>query len=305
MKKIRELVNQLQLADIPLKQGELLCRHTSFRIGGPVSVMLFPEHEGQLQSALRICGEFGVQPLVLGAGTNVLAPDGGLDTVVIETRTNMNRVQDLGGGMISAQAGAALSKVATLAAELGYTGLEFAHGIPGTVGGGVYMNAGAYGGELVQVLHDVSVMSRSGRIEVLPVEELELSYRHSCFMEEDRVILSARFWLAQGDTTEIKAKMTDLMNRRRSSQPLEYPSAGSTFKRPATGYAAALIEQSGLKGFSIGGAQVSAKHAGFVINTGSATAKDVTELMAEVRRIVLEKTGVELEPEVRLMEAKR
>lgn len=304
MKKTGELVNRLQLAGIPLKQGEFLSRHTSFKIGGPVTVMAFPENETQLQELMKICSEFAVNPIILGAGTNVLAPDRGLDTVVVEMKTAMNQITDLGGGMLEAQSGATLARLAVAALDRGLAGLEFAHGIPGTVGGGVYMNAGAYGGELKQVLHSVRAMSRSGRIREIPVDELELSYRHSCFMDEDSVVLSAKFYLEQGEPADIRARMTELMNKRRTSQPLEYPSAGSTFKRPQTGYAAALIEQCGLKGLTIGGAQVSKKHAGFLINTGKATSEDVLNLMAEVQRLVAEKTGTMLEPEVRLLEVK-
>lgn len=305
MKYLREFVTLLQLADIPLKQGEPMCRHTSFQIGGPVAVMVFPENVEQMQEIFKIAAQFHISPMILGAGSNILAPDQGLDTVVIETRTNMNQAQRLEDGTITAQCGMTMARLATIAMEHGYTGLEFAHGIPGTVGGGVYMNAGAYGGEMQQVVTNVTAMDRKGHVLELPAEELRLSYRHSRFMEEDLVILSATVRLQKGEREEIRAKMAELMTRRRTSQPLEYPSAGSTFKRPVGGYAAALIEASGLKGFRVGDAQVSEKHAGFVVNRGRATSHDVLELMKRVQEKVQADSGICLEPEVRILEVQK
>ena len=305
MKYLREFVTLLQLADIPLKQGEPMCRHTSFQIGGPVAVMVFPENVEQMQEIFKIAAQFHISPMILGAGSNILAPDQGLDTFVIETRTNMNQAQRLEDGTITAQCGMTMARLATIAMEHGYTGLEFAHGIPGTVGGGVYMNAGAYGGEMQQVVTNVTAMDRKGHVLELPAEELRLSYRHSRFMEEDLVILSATVRLQKGEREEIRAKMAELMTRRRTSQPLEYPSAGSTFKRPVGGYAAALIEASGLKGFRVGDAQVSEKHAGFVVNRGRATSHDVLELMKQVQEKVQADSGICLEPEVRILEVQK
>lgn len=305
MKYLREFVTLLQLADIPLKQGEPMCRHTSFQIGGPVAVMVFPENVEQMQEIFKIAAQFHISPMILGAGSNILAPDHGLDTVVIETRTNMNQAQRLEDGTITAQCGMTMARLATIAMEHGYTGLEFAHGIPGTVGGGVYMNAGAYGGEMQQVVTNVTAMDRKGHVLELPAEELRLSYRHSRFMEEDLVILSATVRLQKGEREEIRAKMAELMTRRRTSQPLEYPSAGSTFKRPVGGYATALIEASGLKGFRVGDAQVSEKHAGFVVNRGRATSHDVLELMKQVQEKVQADSGICLEPEVRILEVQK
>ena len=305
MKYLREFVTLLQLADIPLKQGEPMCRHTSFQIGGPVAVMVFPENVEQMQEIFKIAAQFHISPMILGAGSNILAPDQGLDTVVIETRTNMNQAQRLEDGTITAQCGMTMARLATIAMEHGYTGLEFAHGIPGTVGGGVYMNAGAYGGEMQQVVTNVTAMDRKGHVLELPAEELRLSYRHSRFMEEDLVILSATVRLQKGEREEIRAKMAELMTRRRTSQPLEYPSAGSTFKRPVGGYAAALIEASGLKGFRVGDAQVSEKHAGFVVNRGRATSHDVLELMKQVQEKVQADSGICLEPEVWILEVQK
>ena len=300
MEHLRELITELQLSGVPLKQGEPLLRHTSFQIGGPAAVMAFPETEEQLEDIFRICGLYGLRPLILGAGTNILAPDAGVDTLIVETKSGLNRITDLGDGLLEAEAGVTLARLASFALEQSLSGLEFAHGIPGTVGGGVYMNAGAYGGEMVQVVSGVTVMYRDGRREDLAREELDLRYRHSRFMSEDSLILRVRVRLTPGDKARIKAKMAELMARRRQSQPLEFPSAGSTFKRPASGYAAALIDQAGLKGFTVGGAQVSQKHAGFVINRGGATCQDVLTLMTQVQERVYAHSGVRLEPEVRL-----
>lgn len=302
MKHLREFVTLLQMADIDLKQGEPMCRHTTFQIGGPVAVMAFPNSPEQVGEILKIARRYEITPMILGAGSNILAPDEGLDTVVIELRTAMNRVEERSKGEFEAQAGAAMARLATFAMERGYTGLEFAHGIPGTVGGGVYMNAGAYGGEMCQVVTGVTVMDRAGNLLDIPADKLDLSYRHSRFMNEDLVILSVRVKLEKGDREEIRAKMAELMTRRRTSQPLELPSAGSTFKRPATGYAAAMIEAAGLKGLRVGDAQVSEKHAGFVVNRGRATCKDVLRLMEQVQDRVEQDTGVRLEPEVRILE---
>ena len=297
MKHLREFVTLLQMADIDLKQGEPMCRHTTFQIGGPVAVMAFPNSPEQVGEILKIARRYEITPMILGAGSNILAPDEGLDTVVIELRTAMNRVEERSKGEFEAQAGAAMARLATFAMERGYTGLEFAHGIPGTVGGGVYMNAGAYGGEMCQVVTGVTAMDRVGNLLDIPADKLELSYRHSRFMNEDLVILSVRVKLEKGDREEIRAKMAELMTRRRTSQPLELPSAGSTFKRPATGYAAAMIEAAGLKGLRVGDAQVSEKHAGFVVNRGRATCKDVLRLMEQVQDRV--------EPEVRILEVQK
>lgn len=305
MKHLREFVTLLQMADIDLKQGEPMCRHTSFQIGGPVAVMTFPNSPEQVGEILKIARRYEITPMILGAGSNILAPDEGLDTVVIELRTAMNRVEERSKGEFEAQAGAPMARLATFAMERGYTGLEFAHGIPGTVGGGVYMNAGAYGGEMCQVVTGVTAMDREGNVLELPADTLDLSYRHSRFMSEDLVILSVQVKLEKGDREEIRAKMAELMSRRRASQPLELPSAGSTFKRPATGYAAAMIEAAGLKGLRVGDAQVSEKHAGFVVNRGRATCKDVLGLMAQVQDRVEQDTGVRLEPEVRILEVQK
>ena len=301
MEHLQELITELQLRGVPLKQGELLCRHTSFQIGGPVAVMTFPESEQQIRDIYQKSREARITPMVLGAGTNVLSPDEGLDALMIETKTNFNRITDLGGGVLEAESGATLARLAAFAADRGLTGLEFAHGIPGTVGGGLYMNAGAYGGELRQVVSGATVLYPYGTVTELGVEELDLGYRRSRFMSEECVILRVRFRLQPGDKTQIRAKMSELMERRKTSQPLEYPSAGSTFKRPEGAYAAALIDEAGLKGLTVGGAQVSEKHAGFVINRGGATEADVLALMRQVQQRVYDRSGIRLEPEVRIL----
>lgn len=301
MEHLHELITKLQLADIMLKQGEPLCRHTSFQIGGPVAVMTFPESQEQIAEIFRLAALYGVRPAILGAGTNLLAPDEGLDTVLLETRTGLTGIRELDDGLLEADCGVTMARLATFAMERGLSGLEFAHGIPGTMGGGVYMNAGAYGGEMRQVVEQVTVMDFSGKVWDISAGDADFAYRHSRFMQEDWMILRVRVRLCHGDREEIRARMTELMGRRRASQPLEYPSAGSTFKRPETGYAAALIEEAGLKGLTVGGAQVSEKHAGFVINRGRATCRDVQVLMQEIQDQVYAHSGVRLEPEVRMM----
>lgn len=256
MKNLPEFVTRLQLAGIQLKQGEPMCRHTSFQIGGPVAVMVFPESTAQLKTILNIARELDVVPMIMGAGSNILAPDQGLDTVMIETRTNMTGIELLEGDRIRAQCGVTLARLATFAMNQGLTGLEFAHGIPGTLGGGVYMNAGAYGGEMAQVLDWAEVLFPDEGIRRIPAGEMAFAYRHSLLTDRpDAVVLRSQFRLTADDSTAIRSRMEDLMARRKASQPLEFPSAGSTFKRPTGHYAAALIDGCGLKGLSIGGAE--------------------------------------------------
>lgn len=299
MKHLREFVTLLQMADIDLKQGEPMCRHTTFQIGGPVAVMAFPNSPEQVGEILKIARRYEITPMILGAGSNILAPDEGLDTVVIELRTAMNRVEERSKGEFEAQAGAAMARLATFAMERGYTGLEFAHGIPGTVGGGVYMNAGAYGGEIKDVLACATFLDETGAERTLQAGELQLGYRTSVFEREPWCILSATFTLREDDTGPIRERMADYARRRMEKQPLDMPSAGSTFKRPAGYFAGKLIQDSGLRGVSRGGAQVSEKHCGFVINRGGATAADVLELCGHVQATVKENFGVDLEMEVR------
>ena len=288
------------LPDVELRFQEPLSRHTSFRIGGPAEVMAFPRNPDQLARTLRATREMGMEPVILGAGTNVLAPDGGVQGVVICLKDALDGKEQIGETSIRVMAGVTMTRAAMFAANLGLSGLEFAHGIPGTVGGGVYMNAGAYGGEICQVCTQVAVMDMDGKVRILSNEEMHFSYRHSVLEVEKAIVLYADFSLTPAPQEQIKEKMQELMNKRKASQPLELPSAGSAFKRPATGYAAALIDQAGLKGFQVGGAAISTKHAGFAVNLGDASAADVKALLAQVSEIVFEKSGIRLEPEVRI-----
>ena len=289
------------MPELELRVKEPMSQHTSFRVGGPVSLMAFPNREEELSQLLRLAKEEGVSPFFLGRGSNLLAADEGVDAFVIKLAGGLNRLELEGETTVYAGSGVTLAQTALFAAEHGLTGLEFAHGIPGTVGGGVFMNAGAYGGELSQVLRSVDCLDETGVPHRLSGEELELGYRHSVFSHRPWLITGARMTLQPGDAAEIRAKMADLMQRRRSKQPLDYPSAGSTFKRPEGHFAGGLIEQCGLKGASVGGAQVSEKHAGFVINTGGATCQDIIRLIRSVRNTVQRETGVLLEPEVRML----
>jgi UDP-N-acetylmuramate dehydrogenase len=303
MEKLQALCRALNQTcpSLELRTDEPLARYTSFRIGGPAAVLALPATEAELRALLTAAHEHGVRPVILGAGSNVLVPDDGLPTLVIRTREKLNGIRLLDNGHIEADCGATLARVATFALEQGLTGLEFAHGIPGTVGGGILMNAGAYGGELCQTAVRTTVLELDGTTTVYEGTQQGFGYRHSAFTDLTGVILQTEFALTPGDPETIRATMATLAEKRRASQPLDYPSAGSTFKRPATGYAAALIDQAGLKGLQVGGAAVSEKHAGFVINVGGATCRDVLALMAQVQQRVEDASGVRLEPEVRIL----
>lgn len=288
------------LPEIDLKMNELLSKHTSFQIGGAAEVMAFPKTVEQLSSVLKAARRSNVVPRILGAGTNVLAPDEGVTGLVICLKNVLGNVKRLRNGMIRAYAGATMTKLANFAAKQGLSGLEFAHGIPGTVGGGVYMNAGAYGGEISQVCTQVAVMDMGGNQRLLTKEEMEFSYRNSRIQRESSIVLFADFSLQPEQEAVVRQRMRELIEKRRASQPLELPSAGSAFKRPAVGYAAALIDETGLKGFRVGGAAVSEKHAGFVVNLGQATANDVKSLLKAVADRVEEEKKIRLEPEIRI-----
>lgn len=301
MSDIAALVRALRAEQLPALQGEPLSRHTTFQIGGPAAVFCRPETPAQLLRTLELCREHGVRSYLLGNGSNTLFSDAGFDGAVVCT-VEMKRPVIVSGNVLRAAAGAPLGAVCRKAQQAGLAGLAFAFGIPGTVGGAVYMNAGAYGGELKQVLRRVTFLDRALRLDSQPVQELALGYRTSRFETEGGVILEAEFSLAPGDPAAIEAEMQELMARRREKQPLELPSAGSTFKRPQGAFAGALIEQAGLRGFAVGGAAVSTKHCGFVVNTGGATCADVVALTEEVARIVYEKTGYRLEREIRVVQ---
>ena len=283
-----------------MAEEEPLSKHTSFRIGGPAELMVFPRDPQQLAMILREAGRLGIKPKILGAGTNVLAPDEGVRGLVICLRDTFMGLTLLENNQIEAMAGMTLAQTAMFAAKNNLSGLEFAHGIPGTVGGGIYMNAGAYGGELKDVAVATEYMSLDGSTQWICGEAQEFGYRHSVFQEKNGVIVRTRFQLIPGEEKEIRQRIYELNEKRRASQPLEMPSAGSTFKRPAQGYAAALIQEAGLKGYRVGNAAVSEKHAGFVVNLGGATAAEVLELVEQVRQKVLDHSGILLEPEVRL-----
>ena len=284
---------------LELREHEPMARHTTFRIGGPVRLMALPRSEGEVLACLREAERAQVRLVVLGNGSNLLAADGEIPCFAV-LLTGLDSLERTGEREIWAGAGVSLARLASFAAQEGLAGLEFAHGIPGTLGGGVLMNAGAYGGEMVQVVKEVAAAGRSG-VETVPAEQCGFSYRRSAFSDGERVILGAKFHLEPDDPAAIRGRMDELARRRKEKQPLEYPSAGSMFKRPAGHFAAALIEQCGLKGLTVGGAQVSEKHAGFVINRGGATCADVLALVDQVKERVLQQTGVELEMEVRVL----
>ena len=288
------------LPEIELRFAEPMSNHTSFRIGGGAEVMAFPKTREELSRILKVSTLLDCKCAILGAGTNVLAPDAGMPGLTICLKDCLDGMERLDETHIRVMAGVTMTRAAVYAANLGLSGLEFAHGIPGTVGGGVYMNAGAYGGEICQVCTEVEVMDREGNIKVLSGEEMQFSYRHSRLEETGDIVIRADFALTRAEPEEIKARMKELIGKRSASQPLDLPSAGSAFKRPVGGYAAALIDQAGLRGFQVGGAAISTKHAGFAVNLGGATAADVQELLKKVSDIVYEKSGIRLEPEVRI-----
>ena len=290
-------------ANIPalkMERDVSMAKLTSFRIGGPADCVAFPKSEEELSRLLKLCAENSVEPVILGAGTNVLAPDDGLRRLVIVLKDALDGMEKISDTGIRVMAGVTMSRAAVFAAGLNLGGLEFAHGIPGTVGGGVYMNAGAYGGEIKDVCTRVRIMEMNGEARWITGEEAAFSYRHSAIEDNPWIVVAAEFRLTPTPEEEVWAKMKELIGKRRASQPLDLPSAGSAFKRPVGGYAAALIDQTGLKGFRVGGAAVSEKHAGFVVNLGGATAADVQELLKAVSDKVFDRTGIRLEPEVRI-----
>ncbi|NCB73370.1 MAG: UDP-N-acetylmuramate dehydrogenase [Clostridia bacterium] len=290
------------LPSLELRENEPMRNHCSFKIGGAAAAMALPTSIGETAGLCSFLREKGVKPLVIGNGTNLLVTDEPLRRLMIKMSDGMSAMERRGESGINALCGISLAKLASECAHLSLSGLEFAHGIPGTLGGAACMNAGAYGGEMKQVLLSVTYLDESIKLREKSAEELELGYRHSIFSDSEAVILSCELELLRGDEEEILARMRELSEKRRASQPLDKPSAGSTFKRPVGGYAAALIEQAGLKGFTLGGAQVSEKHAGFVINRGGASFEDVIRLMDYIKETVYKRTGIELEPEVKIID---
>lgn len=303
MRKYSDILKYFQgkHPDICIKERELMKNHTSFRIGGPCDLMLCPKSVEELQQSLSALCQFEERPLILGGGTNVLVPDSGIPGVVIVTKERMNRITRIDETTVMAECGAMMTKLSIYAMEHGLTGLEFAQGIPGSVGGAVYMNAGAYDGETKNVAYKTTFLTMDGELREYVGDAQQLTYRNSAFQNMDGLIVETEFRFVPGDAVEIREKMQDYAYRRRTKQPLEYPSAGSTFKRPTGYFAGALIEEAGLKGFRIGGAGVSEKHAGFVVNYGGATAADVLAVIQAVQNRVYENSGVMLEPEVRLL----
>lgn len=279
---------------------EPMRKHTTFRIGGNADIFVRPESKEQIAEILRLCRKQDVPYFILGNGSNLLVGDRGFRGVVINIMDNMNDIK-VDGGIIKAQAGAMLIKVSRAARDNSLTGLEFASGIPGTIGGAIYMNAGAYGGEMKDVVTQVTAMDAEGEIYTFGTDELEFSYRHSVIQQRDLIVLDVTMKLAAGDQKIIDDRMSELAVARRTKQPLEYPSAGSTFKRPEGYFAGKLIMDAGLRGYRVGDAQVSEKHCGFVVNRGDATADDVIKLIDDVKAKVSEEYDVVLEPEVRMI----
>ncbi len=296
MQELTEFQKQLaeKFPATRLLYGEPMAKHTSLRIGGEAEAMAFPQNVPELAALLRFCP--GAR--ILGAGTNILAPDEGLPGLTICLKDCLDGLSRASDTEIRAAAGVTMSRAAVFAANMGLAGMEFAHGIPGTVGGGIYMNAGAYGGELQQICKSVEILREDGEVVTIPGEEMEFSYRSSRLKRERAVVLSAIFSLSPAPAEDVKMRMKELQRTRSASQPLELPSAGSAFKRPANGYAAALIDGAGLKGYRVGGAAISTKHAGFAVNLGGATARDVRQLLGDVARSVYEDSGIRLEPEI-------
>ncbi len=278
---------------------ENMSSHVTFRTGGPAEYYVRPNRQ-QIQPVLELCRRFDVPWMVIGNGSNLLVGDRGIRGLVMEIGRMMDRIS-IDGEFVTAEAGALLSSAARYAAKESLTGMEFASGIPGTVGGAVVMNAGAYGGEIKQILKSVTVLTEDGQERELGAEELDLGYRHSCILERRLIVLEAKLQLSKGNPEEISDRMEELKNRRVEKQPLEYPSAGSTFKRPEGYFAGKLIQDTGLRGYQVGGAQVSEKHCGFVINKEKAVSKDIRQLIIDVQDQVEAQFGVRLEPEVKFI----
>ena len=293
---ISSFKNALDISGIGYKENESMALHTSFKIGGDADLFLIPDTAEKLSLSLKLARENGVPYFILGNGSNLLVSDGGIEGAVISTSA-LDSIKVIGNDIICG-AGARLGSVCAAALESSLCGLEFAYGIPGSVGGALYMNAGAYGGEMKDAVLEAKCIDKDGNILTVPLKDMDMSYRNSIFKSNGAVITEVTLRLAKGEKYEIKAKMDDFISRRKSKQPLEYPSAGSTFKRPQGNFAGTLIEKCGLKGKNVGGAFVSEKHAGFVINKGGATASDVLALVDIIKETVFEKENVKLEKEI-------
>ena len=289
--------------DILFVENEPLNKHTSFKIGGECKILAYPSNFEQVLDILNICGNSEVSYFILGNGSNLLISDSGFEGVVISSK-KLNRIELISDNEIYCESGVNLSRLCNFALKNSLSGLEFAFGIPGSVGGAIFMNAGAYGGEMKDVVENVTHLDKTGQIRKFENRDLNFSYRHSVYQEQESFILGAVLKLFKSEKSEIKRKMDELLKMRREKQPLEFPSAGSAFRRPKNGYAAALIEKCGLKGEGVGGAQVSKKHSGFIVNLGGATSDDVKNLIKKVQKIVAKQTGVFLEPEIKYVESK-
>lgn len=297
MSTILEVLRQ-KIAPERVLTKEPMKNHTTFRIGGEAELYVIPETIEEIQCTVKAAKEYGTPLFILGNGSNLLVGDRGMDGIVLQIYKNMNKITS-SKNEITAQAGALLSSIAKEAQKQGLTGFEFAGGIPGTFGGAITMNAGAYGGEMIQVLKEATVLTREGEILNLSAGELELGYRTSNVIKCGYTVLSGTISLKKGDPSEIKKQMDEYTLARKTKQPLELPSAGSTFKRPEGYFAGKLIDDAGLRGYQVGGARVSDKHCGFVVNQENATARDVLQLIEDVQKKVKEKFGVDLEPEVK------
>ena len=285
--------------ELTILENEPMSRHCSFRIGGACDAMLLPSSIEDVEAVCALLAECGEKPFLMGNGTNLLVTDAPLHRIVLRMGEDFSRIDPVNGTALRAESGATLSRLASFAAARGLAGLEFAHGIPGTLGGAVSMNAGAYGGEMKDVVTSVTYLDKD--LSLRETDDAGFSYRRSRFSDTDCIVLGAKISLHEDDPDAIRERMRSLAERRRSSQPLDMPSAGSTFKRPAVGYAAALIDEAGLKGYTVGGAQVSEKHAGFVVNRGVACFDDVLRLIEHIQSEVYRVSGIELEPEVKII----
>ena len=290
------------LPNMEIRYDEPMRLHTSFKIGGPVRAMVFPKNENELAFTVRELRAYNIEFFVLGNGTNLLVAEKSLDLIAVKTPPGENGIRRLSDTVVQSYSGVSLSRLSGFACERGLSGFEFAHGIPGSVGGAIFMNAGAYGGEVGDFTVSVDAVMPDGEIRTLSAHECGFSYRHSNFCDSGAAVLCAVFEFIPGIEAEIREKMHSFAEQRREKQPIDLPSAGSTFKRPPGGFAAAMIDEAGLRGFSVGGAAISEKHAGFVVNRGGATFDDVVRVIDHVRDEVLRRTGVELAPEVRIIE---
>ena len=302
VKNLEKLISFFESHNYDFSQNESLKNHTSFKIGGNAELIVYPESEEQLKEIIDKCNEFEIRFYLLGKGTNTLFSDNGFDGLIISTVKNFNKIRKISENSFECDAGVKMSALCNFALENSYTGFESLYGIPGSVGGAIITNAGAYNGEISDVAVEVKHIDKQGNFGSLIGEEIDFSYRHSAYEDNGYTICSVVFVCEKGDKSEIKAKMDDLISRRKEKQPLEFPSAGSTFKRPKVGFAATLIEQAGLKGTCVGDAQVSVKHSGFVINKGNATSKDVLDLIEIIKEKVYENSNTKLECEVRIVE---